>query len=223
MLKFTPETHTYTWSNDIVPSVTGILEDVQICDYSALPQGTRHMALDRGSHVHEAIAMETRHGIGCIEEDSITEEEWCYVRAARDFRRDYVVEVHAVESRGFHPTFRYAGTRDLQCAAKIPCGIVDSIVDYKCSYLRGKVPRWTRFQTAAYAAFEKSPRRFYRLAVALHKDATYTLAGIYTGDEWPQDFATFASFLTTYREKRECNPQIYKSPRIQAPVSDLVR
>ena len=53
-LRFDPDSHLYRVDGIIVPSVTQVLEDVGIVDYSRLPGSTREMALRRGSAVHAA-------------------------------------------------------------------------------------------------------------------------------------------------------------------------
>lgn len=204
MLKFDAAQHIYRWGDTVVPSVTQIMEDVGVIDYSHIPDGIRGMALERGSLVHEITAMDDEDQ---LEESSVDEALMPYLLAWRKFRADSQLVMSMVEHRAYNPTFRYAGTLDRSGTIAINgANQADVLVDLKTN----DAPEWTRFQTAAYAAFFESPRRFRRLAVELHKDATYRVQE-FSGSDWQKDFGIFCSFLTTYRMKRECNKQLYRN------------
>ena len=204
MLTFDAAQHIYRWEERVVPSVTQIMEDVGVIDYSHIPPGIRDMALERGSLVHEITAMDDE---GQLDEDSVDEALMPYLLAWRKFRSDSQLIISMVEHRSFNKTFRYAGTLDRSGMIAVNGGATaDVLVDLKTN----DAPEWSRYQTAAYSAFFDSPRRFRRLAVELHKDKTYRVME-FGGHEFQQDFGIFCSFLTTYRMKRECNKQLYRN------------
>lgn len=195
-LEFDEPTHTYRWGGVIVPSVTRVLEDVGIIDYSYIPDGTREMALDRGRRVHKAAAFDAE---GELDETTVDEMDLPYVLAARQWRQDSGVRVNRIEHRACHELYRYAGTRDLD--GWLPGRTKDQrvLADYKC----GQALRWTELQTAAYAGFDEDPRIYLRLGIELHADGTYKVAGEWPGSTWQKHFNGFLSCLNVYRLKRE--------------------
>ena len=202
MLNFDAPTHTYRWNGVVVPSVTQVLEDVGIIDYSYIPWGTREMALERGRFVHEATHLDD---LGDLDEGALDEELLPYLMAWRRFRLDSGIVLDKVEERGYHPQFGYAGTLDRTGTVQGSCGwgaAVEVLLDIKTS----QAPAWARYQTAAYAAFYPDPRRYRRMAVELHKDETYKIFE-YDGKDWQKDFGVFCAALTTYKVKRQCNPR----------------
>lgn len=205
MLTFEPITHSYFWNGARVPSVTQILEDCAIIDYSFLPPGTREMALRRGSEVHEATHFDDE---GDLDEGWMQENQGHapYVEAWRLFRAQTGFIPDMIEHRAYQERYGFAGTLDRSGTFKINGqGRADAIVDLKC----GDAPGWARLQTAAYCSFFDSPRRFVRLVVELHKDGSYRLFR-YEGKDWQQDFNGFLAALTVYRLKREFNSLTYR-------------
>ena len=64
MLTFSPDTHTYRWCDNPVPSVTEIREAAGLgADYSMVDPELLAAAADRGTAVHELVAaMDACHG-----------------------------------------------------------------------------------------------------------------------------------------------------------------
>lgn len=205
MLTFEPISHTYCWNGAVVPSVTQVLQDVDIIDYSFLPPGTREMALSRGRDVHEATHFDDE---GDLDDSWIAENPGhaSYIEAWRLFRAQTGFIPDMIEHRAFNERYGFAGTLDRSGTFSINGqGKADAIVDLKC----GDAPGWARLQTAAYCSFFDSPRRFVRLVVELHKDGSYRLFR-YEGKDWQADFNGFLAALAVYRLKREFNQQSYR-------------
>ena len=190
--QFLPETHTYKVSDRIVPSVTQILEDVGIVDYSRLPGSTREMALRRGSAVHAACHYDDE---GDLDETQLAPEILPYLQAWRKFRASVGWEWDRIEFRSYQERYDYCGQLDR--AATIPGKSTQVLLDIKT----GVAQYWTRYQVAAYAAFFENPRAYLRMAVELHKDETFKVHE-YPGRDWAADFAVFSAALVVYREKR---------------------
>lgn len=220
MLTFKPNpVHEYYWNGVRVPSVTEILDDVGIVDYSSIPFGIREMALQRGADVHTATHYDDENDLEFDEElwlaNSIGYERQYqqtgrglaptragYVSAWRKFRRETRFDPDLIEHQAYNQTYGFAGTLDRMGSSRATS---DMLVDIKC----GDAPAWTRLQLAAYASFFESPRRFTRVAVELHKDNSYRLFR-WEGKDWLADFAAFTSCLSVYRMKREFNAETYK-------------
>jgi hypothetical protein len=236
MLTFKPNPiHEYYWNGVRVPSVTEILDDVGIVDYSSIPFGVREMALQRGSDVHTATHYDDENDLEFDEELWLANEigyereyqrtgrgvaptRAGYVAAWRKFRRETGFTPDLIEHKGYNEAYRFAGTLDrmgtyLAPSVYSPVNEVrtiqasqpDILIDIKC----GDAPQWTRLQLAAYASFFQSPRRFTRVAVELHKDNTYRLFR-WEGKDWQADFNAFVACLMVYNMKREFNAETYK-------------
>lgn len=209
MLTFDPIPHAYRWNGVIVPSVTQVLEDVGVIDYSYIPSGTREMALERGRMVHEAIHYDDE---GDLDEPSTDEMLMAYVHAWRRWRTDSGFIPSLIEHRGYNEQCGFAGTLDRSGTMYIAGEIkVDVIVDAKTN----DAPRWAELQTAAYASFFDSPRRFLRVIVELHKDGTYRTF-TREGKDWQNDFNRFMTCMSVYWMKREYNSATYKQRMRQA-------
>lgn len=192
-LLFDPESHTYSLDGECLPSVTEVLSDVGIIDYSHIPEPTREMALERGRAVHLATQFEDE---GDLSEGSITEDLRGYLEAWRRFRREARFVPELIEYRGFHPSHKYAGTLDR--TGNLGGNVVNCLLDIKTN----DAQEWVRYQLAAYAAFFDSPRKFRRMSVELHQDGSYRVREFPCRD-WQADMNVFVSALNVYRAKRE--------------------
>ena len=193
-LQFDPVTHTYTLRGRRLESVTQVLEDVGIVDFSSIPPSTRNEALSRGSIVHEAIAIDLEND---LDDASVPAQYMGYVEAARRFRADKQFEVELHEYRSYHPQFLYSGTLDAKGYANIGNGRRRYLLDWKS----GVASAWVRYQLAAYAAFFPSPAAELRLCVELHADGSYRFFE-FPAAEFRADFDVFLSALTVMRVKR---------------------
>lgn len=132
-LLFDPETHTYTFDNLRVPSVTDVLRP-------AVGWFSRNeAAADRGEAVHVACE-----DIDAGFEPELTPETAPYVRAYRDFLEAARVTMASTELRVFHASMRYAGTIDR--VVQMPDGTLE-VLDIKT----GAPAPWMGIQLAAYS------------------------------------------------------------------------
>ena len=188
MLTFTEESHEYQWDGNVVPSVTQVLEDVGIIDFSRVPKETREPALMRGRIVHAATQFDDEAFIGVgtpLDESTVTDENMGYVRAWRRFRSEKKFRPELIEYQQYNQQRGYAGTLDRT-------GFFEDapqqkyIIDLKT----GSAEWWVRIQLSAYAAFFDHPRTFKRLCIELHADGTWKP---YLFDErsWQGDFNRF--------------------------------
>jgi hypothetical protein len=196
MLTFDEAAHIYRWAGAIVPSVTQVLEDVGIVDYSRIPGETRERALARGSRVHAATAMEDVSGVP-LDPFYLLEEDAGYVEAWRRFRAEKRFRTELVEQQVYNPLRRYAGTLD-RTGYFEAAPAVRYVVDLKT----GAAEWWVRVQLAAYCATFPDPRTLTRLCVELHADGTYRLYP-FDGRTWQADMTTFLYALAIYNAKRE--------------------
>jgi len=194
VLQFEAASHTYTLDGQILPSVTQVLEDVGIIDYSFLPAEDRQKYLTRGSAAHLATQLDDE---GDLDEDTVDPAIAPYLVAWRGFRSDSGFTPALIEHRGFSPEHGYAGTLDRSGTfSGKPTTMY--ILDIKT----GTAPWWVRVQLAAYSAFFDGPRKYPRIAVELHDDGTYRVSEEFPGRDWQKDFSVFTSALEVYRAKR---------------------
>ena len=201
MLSFDSITHTYTLNGRPIPSVTQVLEDVGIIDYSRIPGETRERAMLRGSIVHLATQFDDEFVFGIskqpLDEDSIAPEYMGYVEAWRRFRAEKRFYCELIEhrvhdsKRGFAGTLDRTGYFEERPGAKI-------LLDIKT----GSAEYWVRMQTAAYAGCFDAPRTFRRMCVELHADGTFYLRS-FAEKDWQADFNEFLYALQVMRTKQE--------------------
>lgn len=194
VLQFEETTHTYSVDGRVVPSVTQVLEDCGIIDYSMIPGDTRQMALERGRHVHAAAQFDDEEA---LEESSVTEEIFPYLIGWRRFRAEVPLGAgpfDMIETRGHHG-YGFAGTLDRSWKPQYsPTRI---ILDIKTS----AAPWWVRLQLAAYAAIFDFPG-CRRIAVELHRDSTYKVIEFPIAEQ-KHDFQTFIAALRVWQEKTQ--------------------
>lgn len=201
MLTFDPELHRYTVDGRELPSVTQVLEDVGIVDYSRIPRDTREAAMARGTRVHIATAFDDEFTFGFnpapLDESTVSDEDMGYVEAWRRFRAEKRFRADLIEHRSYHPQYWYAGTLDRT-------GVFESSPHFRvCVDLKsGTAEPWVQIQTAAYSAFFDHPRTYLRMCVELHSDATYRVYTFHAKD-WQRDFNRFLWALETFRTKRD--------------------
>lgn len=166
MLKFDPETHSYSVAGRRVLSVTQILELAGVIDYSRLPRDVREFSLARGSAVHLATQFDDE---GILDEESVDPEIVGYLNAWRNFRSETGWESFRIEERQYHPAYGYAGTIDRVGAFQ---GGGLNVLDIKT----GKAPGWVALQLAAYSCLAElldTRPTFGRVSVELHGDGSY--------------------------------------------------
>lgn len=137
-LDFDPAHHEYKLDGRFVPSVTKVLEPLDLLDGIPLP--TLQAAGELGRRVHEAVGMLMKR---VLEWRTLDTALVPYCQAAQKFCDETGFKVLRVESRMGDPELRFAGTLDLM-------GVLQgktSIIDWKSSSV---MPRTVALQTAAY-------------------------------------------------------------------------
>ena len=196
-IQFDPEPHIYTVDGRVIPSVTQILEDTGLVDYSALPPSIRDAALERGEQVHRAIALYFQ---GDLDESSVPANYQGYFQAALTFCMDVDMktEPDGLEMRGYVERPEYCGTLDLVGNLLVPrIGRRNCLVDWKT----GAAEPWVRLQTAAYAKFFEHPATRYRVCVELHQNGAYKSHWM-PPTTFPADWQQWESVAVTYHMKR---------------------
>ena len=184
--------HRYFLGDRELPSVTQVLHDVGVIDYSDVPADRLERASDRGRAVHEAAWYDDE---GQLDPATVSEVVQPYLTAWRTFRRDTGFTPVAREEVVYSLTHHYAGTLDRLVEAQGKLVLLD--IKAVTSLRRSVGP-----QTAAYARAVREmglgdPAR--RLAVQLKPDRTYVVTSLRD----PTDWQVFAWALALYQWKRD--------------------
>jgi hypothetical protein len=192
-LQFDQATHTYTLDGAVLPSVTQVLQDVGIINYSFIPDAAREHYMQRGTAVHVATHYDDD---GDLKDATVSAEIRPYLMAWRKFRAESLFTPILIEHRWFNRTWQFAGCLDRLGTFSLSMES-NVLLDIKS----GKSPDWVRYQLAAYASFFESPARYRRIAVELHEDGTYEIKPEFPCRELRDDLQVFLSALTVYRAK----------------------
>ncbi len=175
------ENHVYRLGDEVLPSITQILHDVGIADYSMVSTEQREAAKAKGRLVHLQTELDDR---GLLDE-SIA--DMGYVDGWREFREKWGFTPVAREVMAYHPVFFYAGTPDAVS--------LDEVVEIKT----GKPQSWVKYQLAAQAMLCNVRKR---VCVELPGNGTYRAYQFRPAD-LRRDFDVFLAALTVYRTRRE--------------------
>lgn len=175
------ESHIYRLNGEVLPSITQVLQDVGIVDYSFLAPEQRDAALANGRLIHLQTELDDR---GLLDE-SIA--DMGYVDGWRDFREKWGFKPIHRERMLYHPIYFYAGQPDAEDA--------ETVVEIKT----GKPQSWVKYQLAAQAAMTKAKQR---VCVELPGNGTYR-AYQFRAADYRRDLDVFLSALTVYRARRE--------------------
>jgi hypothetical protein len=202
LLTFNAQTHTYRLGSRVLPSVTTILRESELCNFSS-PWFTDEVR-DRGTRVHAAIEALVN---GAEVDDAITvpplsagldaelrpcEELRPYVLAFQQWQRDERMDITGTEVRLSDEALGYAGTIDIT-GERNGATRNKYVVDVKC----GSVPPSVGPQTAAYARL-LNDGWWFRASLNLRKDGTYR----YDLLEDDQDEDDFLAALRLYHRRR---------------------
>lgn len=189
---FDPIKHEYrNTQGNIVPSVTWILAQSGLCDFSFVEAEIRDRAMERGKSVHWMLQLEDQ---GALDYRRVP-------LRLRPYRQAYLLWKKASGfvpewiERSFISHYGYAGTLDrygtLPATTMIPVE-TQAVVDFKTTV--GDVPNHTRFQLVAYAmrthAHPGIARRCRRIGLALHPNGTYGVKE-FPVSTWDRDWAIF--------------------------------
>jgi hypothetical protein len=168
---FDADAHVYRVGGVRWPSVTEILEPLQLLD--GIPKHVLEAAAKFGTNVHAACHL---HNLGILDERTLDPHLQPYINAWHKFLHDTGARVVASEMRVAHQRLRYAGTLDTICLI----GKHRTLVDIKST---AEIPRTTGPQTAAYAEAVGEPR-IYRRVVQLKADGTYRCEPLNDRADW---------------------------------------
>jgi len=191
-LIFDEETHLYTLSGERLPSVTQVLEELKLSDFSSVSDTRMEAALDFGKAVHLATQYDDKK---TLDENTLDEKIRPYINAWRSFKKDYRVRIKKIEQRVMSKKYRYAGTFDRVAI------VMDylSVVEIKTSVV---IPKSACLQLVAYkdAYNSENPGRTLsrRYAVLLKDDGTYKVEDYRD----PSDINVFLAALAIYIYKR---------------------
>lgn len=186
-LQFEPKTHTYTESGEILPSVSGKVnnhapkfdaeailplsakkEKVTVDELRRRWQTTNKSACDLGTDTHDFLENFT--GL----ETPDTPQKKAGIAFLSDYSKDY--EIVAKEIRMFSPRYRFAGTADLLLYNKVTDELV--IGDYKTN---ADLFKAYDFLYAPFETMESSPFNKYQLQLSYYQimlDEALTKIGI---------------------------------------------
>lgn len=192
MFRFDAATHTYTLGEQVLPSVTQILQPLQ--DFSMIAPAVLEHARSRGVAVHKCVQLDINND---LDEASVAPEIAGYLKAWRAFRADCRItaaDFGEPERPLFHPTLRFAGTPDIPLCMDKRWAILDIKTADALS------PVWA-LQTAGYRELinvntMKSAHLIEdRYSLRLRENRTYKLDQFKDRNDW----TTFLAMLTAWR------------------------
>jgi hypothetical protein len=153
-LLFDKSTHTYELNGRAVPSVTQVLEPLEMFD--GIPSHVLEAARERGQFVHEAMALLVR---DALDWSSLDVSLVPYIEGGKRFLEESGAVVIASEMRVACPKIRCAGTFDLLAYLRD----AECLIEFKAT---AALPRTVGPQTAAYerlyaAMHAGKPRKRY--------------------------------------------------------------
>ena len=195
-IAFFEDEHKYLVDGEEVPSVTTILNYMSDVEYGGINKAVLEQAARRGSLVHEYTELMDCDALP----DEIEYEVVGYLKAYKDFLRDYRPDWLLIEAPLYSEEYRYAGTVDR-------IGMIDDklcVVDIKTVSSPTKMQKFTvSAQTTAYeTAYGCYMNRY---ALYLGKNGDYNLVDLieydrkYGFDSW----MVFLDCLVMYKRIEE--------------------
>lgn len=192
-LAFNEERHEYRLNGRIVPSVTDVLQPLEMLD--GIPWETLEAARIFGQHVHLACHY---HNTGELEWTTLDEKLAAYVRGFLKFLADSGFVVLASEERVASVKCGYAGTLDLRgVMGRRSVRARRALIDIKST---ATMPRTVGPQTAGYAnAYTETTGEKVDDRYCLHLGPdSYKLVKL-TDGRGVQDLTVFISALNIHR------------------------
>lgn len=192
-LAFDAAAHAYTLGDRRLPSVTQILADVGVADFS-----DPHFSDDvkeRGRRIHHMIALDVEES---LDDDTVTDELQPYLTAWRRFLAESGAQIEFWERPVCDPELGYAGTLD---------GIVvlpgermqrRTVLDIKRALYPSAGPQLAAYLRCARDLYPQ-PVLFNRAALVLPGDGSYRLQPLTE----PTDDHTFLAALRLYHWRRQ--------------------
>lgn len=194
MIKFVSETHTYTLDGQSIPSVTKVLKEAGLIDFSKVNPDILERALNFGTAVHLACEL---YDTNDLNETTLDNNLRPYLDGWIKFLKDTGFKIESTEERVVSKKFWYAGTLDRRGTLS-----KRAVLDIKTGVDFGPA---TALQLAAYENGYNEDKPFKerikeRICVLLRNDGTYKME-VYKDKG---DFSVFLSCLTlrNWRKKK---------------------
>ena len=193
---FDAESHTYSHLGVPVPSVTTVLKDVGMIDFSAVRDDVLLKAMERGTGIHKALEMINKGEAEMDWFETHRPDLAPYLASAMKFQEEMRVQFIEMEVRVFHERLLYAGTLD--AIARI------NGVDYVLDFKSGSPQRWHSVQLAAYESAYTEDEDWPAHAAPMGRACVYLSPGKYRFNEYigVGDFDVFFSALRVFNFKR---------------------
>lgn len=181
-LQFDAATHTYRVAGERWPSVTQVLDQLDVL--ARIPQHLLDAAAAFGTAVHDACHLDD---LGILNWELLDPHLKPYVQGWRKFQLDTGAKIVAAEQMVVHRRLRYCGKLDRRCRISG----VDELVEIKSTAV---MPETVGAQTAAYVEALGMPK-LRRRAVQLLPDGTYRSQVLKS----PADWNLFLSCLNVHQ------------------------
>ena len=183
-IKFDEKTHTYWLDGQKLISVTTVLREARLFDYTS----GHGMYMDKGTNIHTLTEL---HDAGALDESKIVNPLVPYLDGWKKFKEETSVEVLGIEDPVYHALYRYAGKID----RRVRWNGKEAVIDIKTGL---KAP-WHALQTAAYAKCFDYPMN--RFCLYLSDDGSYEVEEHRELTDWD----IFRSALAIVNWKRRNN------------------
>lgn len=188
-LTFTEAMHEYKLNGVIIGSVTQIIKDAGLIDYSLVPKELLEVKSDLGQKVHSTTEL---YDLGTLDKKDLHPVLKNYLKQWIKFRKDYNFIPTHIEYELYHPLYKYAGRIDRVGTR----GTNLTLLDLKTA----NPQRANALQTAAYKEmFEKQTglKIKERMTVYLFEDSYKVEI-----HNKPDDLPVFLAALSIYNYKR---------------------
>lgn len=108
-LTFDEVNHIYRYEGNIVPSVTQILRQAGLIDFSKVNPAVLEASMKFGTAVHLACEY---HDKGILDENKLDVNLKPYLYAWMKFKKDFNIKIEAAEEFVYSPKYEYAGKLD---------------------------------------------------------------------------------------------------------------
>ena len=141
-IKFNPENHTYRLNNILLPSVTQILQEAGLSDFSKVNSDILERAKKFGSAVHLATSLDDKNQLDMKSLDSALLP---YLKSWQKFKKDFgITRFLEIEKQVYSKQQRYAGCLDrltynlalieIKTSTSIPTTTGLQLIGYQTAY-----------------------------------------------------------------------------------------
>ncbi len=191
-LRFDAAEHAYWLGERRLPSVTQILADVGVADFSA-----PHFSIDvkeRGSAIHRMIALDVEEA---LDDEAVPDELQPYLAGWRAFLAESHAEIEFWERPVCDPELGFAGTLDGIVVLPQTGVTRRTVLDVKRSLYPSAGPQVAAYTRCARELYD-TPVLFNRAALVIPGDGSYRLVPM----REPTDDQTFLAALRLFHWRR---------------------